>query len=507
MKISLINVQASEGNNIVPPLGVLYIAAVLEKMGHTLQVLDVDPDVAPCVEQIRAFAPAVIGLSCYTNTYPKARRLTARLKQELPQATFICGGVHATAKPLETIRELGVDYLVYAEGERTIARLVPLIESGDTGSLGDIKGLYYWHDGEARFTGPPDLIEDLDSIPFPARHLLNFEPYLAPPGMIRGYAMERVTTIFTSRGCPYPCIYCASRIVQGKKVRRRSVANVIAEIRELVRDYGIHGFYICDDLVTGDRDWMMEFAHTLAREQAELLRVRPAQPGLRWACQARVDRADAEMLTAMKQAGCMQLDFGVESGSDKTLKTMKKATRVEAARQTFLTAKQLGLRSCATFILGFPGETEEDMEESFRLAKEINADYTAFYFLTPYPGTPIYNTAVLNRWIDPALTGDENFTHRQTALPIMAIEHAPEKLAAIRRRFQNHFFLRNYFRWRNVGYYARLVAVLLRRPRDAASCLARFLRTRRLDDLVESIFELQQRQYRSRLESRRGSEA
>ena len=497
MKISLINVQASEGNNIVPPLGVLYIAAVLEKMGHTLQVLDVDPDVAPCVEQIRAFGPAVIGLSCYTNTYPKARRLTAQLKQELPQATFICGGVHATAKPLETIRELGVDYLVYAEGERTIARLMPLIESGETANLGDIKGLYYWQDGEARFTGPPDLIQDLDSIPFPARHLLNFEPYLAPPGMIRGYAMERVTTIFTSRGCPYPCIYCASHIVQGKKVRRRSVANVVAEIGELVRDYAIHGFYICDDLVTGDREWMMEFARTLAREQ----------PGLRWACQARVDRADEEMLTAMKQAGCVQLDFGVESGSDKTLKTMKKATRVEAARQTFQATRRLGLRSCATFILGFPGETEEDMEESFRLAKEISADYTAFYFLTPYPGTPIYNTAVQNRWIDPELTGDENFTHRQTALPIMAIEHAPEKLAAIRRRFQNHFFLRNYFRWRNVGYYARLVAVLLRRPRDAASCLTQFLRTRRLDDLVESIFELQQRQYRSRLESQQSNGA
>ena len=124
MKISLINVQISEGNNIVPPLGILYIAAALERQGHELQVFDIDPDVSPCVEQIKVFAPHIVGLSCYTNTYPKAQRLTEKLKQELPHAIFICGGVHATAKPVETMRELRVDYLVYAEGERSTSRLV-----------------------------------------------------------------------------------------------------------------------------------------------------------------------------------------------------------------------------------------------------------------------------------------------------------------------------------------------------------------------------------------------
>ncbi len=114
MRISLINVQISEGNNIVPPLGILYIAATLEQQGHELQVFDIDPDVTSCIEQIKTFAPQIIGLGCYTNTYPKARRLTEKLKQELPQAIFVCGGVHATAKPTETLRELRVDYLVYA---------------------------------------------------------------------------------------------------------------------------------------------------------------------------------------------------------------------------------------------------------------------------------------------------------------------------------------------------------------------------------------------------------
>lgn len=492
MKISLINVQVSEGNNIVPPLGILYIAAVLEQMGHELQVFDIDPDISPCIDEIESFAPHIVGLSCYTNTYPKALRLTRQLKAMLPDSIFVCGGVHATARPVETLRELEVDYLVYAEGERTIAQLVKLIEAGSKEGFDEIKGLYYWEDGEIRFTGPPDLIQDLDSIPFPSRHLLNFEPYLVPPGMIRGYAMERVTTIFTSRGCPYPCVYCASSIVQGKKIRRRSAANVVAELESMVADYGTRGFYICDDLVTGDRDWMMDFSRQLAEKKL----------GLRWACQARVDRVDEEMLVLMKKAGCIQLDFGVESGSDKTLKTMKKATKVDAALNAFRLTRKLKLRSCATFILGFPGETEVDMEDSFLLAKDIRANYTVFYFLTPYPGTPIYNMAMENNWIDPRLVAAEQFTHRQASLPVMAIEHTPEKLVAVRRRFQNHFFFRNYFCWHNMKFYLSLLSVLLKRPRETARCIARFSRTMRLDDLVESVFEIHQRWHRTKAELR-----
>ncbi len=492
MKISLINVQVSEGNNIVPPLGILYIAAVLEQMGHELQVFDVDPDVSPCIDEVKEFAPHIVGLSCYTSTYPKAQRLTRQLKAMLPDSIFICGGVHATAKPVETLRELEVDYLVYAEGERTIARLVRLIEAGGTEGFDEIKGLYYRKDGEIHFTGPPDLIQDLDSIPFPARHLLNFDSYLVPPGMIRGYAMERVTTIFTSRGCPYPCVYCASSIVLGKKVRRRSVANVVAELESLVASYGIQGFYICDDLVTADRSWMVDFSRELTEKKL----------GLRWACQARVDCVDEEMLVLMKKAGCIQLDFGVESGSDKTLKTMKKATKVNTTYNTFQLTRKLKLRSCATFILGFPGETEVDMEDSFQLAKDIRANYTVFYFLTPYPGTPIYNMAVENNWIDPGLTTAENFTHRQASLPIMAIEHAPEELVALRCRFQNHFFFRNYFCWHNMKFYLSLLSILLKQPRETAHCIARFSRTLRLDDLVESVFESHQRWHRTKAQLR-----
>jgi anaerobic magnesium-protoporphyrin IX monomethyl ester cyclase len=489
MKITLINVQISEGNNIVPPLGILYIASVLELMKHEVQVFDIDPDVTECVEQIKTFGPQVIGMSCYTNTYKKALRLNEKLRRELSEAVFVTGGVHATAKPLETMTEMRPDYLVYAEGERTIAQLVSLIEAGTKEGLEDIKGLYYWKDGQIKGNITPDLIDDLDSIPFPARHLLSYEPYLVPPGMIRGYVKGRVTTIFTSRGCPYPCTYCASSNVQGKKIRRRTAENVVEELTQLVSHYRINGFYICDDLVTGDRDWIMEFCRKLADSGL----------GLIWACQSRVDTLDEEMLREMKKSGCVQIDFGVESGSDKTLETMRKSTTVQAARQTFAMTKKVGVRSCATFIIGFQGETEKDMEETFNFAKEINADYTAFYFLTPYPGTPIYHTAVQNNWLDPKIAQSEKFTHRQVGLPLMAIEYAPERLASIRRRFQNYFFLRNYFRWHNLGFYASVLSILCRRPAETVRCIVRFFKTLRLDDLVESVFEIHQRWHRTRI--------
>lgn len=489
MKITLINVQISEGNNIVPPLGLLFIASVLETMQHEVQVFDIDPDVVDCIDEINKFAPKIIGLSCYTNTYQKALQLNKKLRQQLPNALFVAGGVHATALPMETMTEMRPDYLIYAEGERAISQLVSHIENqAKDSALEKINGLYYWREGKIHYNGPPDLIDDLDSIPFPARHLLNFDPYLVPPGMIRGFIKGRVTTIFTSRGCPYPCTYCASSNVQGKKVRRRSAENVVQELESLVSDYQINGFYICDDLVTEDHDWIIEFSEKLAIKKLNLV----------WACQSRVDTLDEEMLRAMKISGCVQIDFGVESGSDKTLKTMRKSTTVEAARTVFSMTKKIGVRSCATFIIGFPQESELDMEETFNLAKEINADFTAFYFLTPYPGTPIYHTAVENNWLDPKLAQSEKFTHRQVDLPVMAIEHAPERLAAIRRRFQNYFFLRNYIRWQNLGFYASVISILCRRPVETARCIISFIKTLRLDDLVESVFEIHQRWHRTR---------
>jgi len=217
MRITLINVQISEGNNIVPPLGILYIASVLELMEHEVQVFDIDPDVSDCIDQIKIFEPQIIGMSCYTNTYNKALRLNDTLRREFPTAIFVAGGVHATARPTETMVELRPDYLVYAEGERTIAQLVDLLESGSEDGFENIKGLYYWKDGQISCNGGPDLVDNLDSIPHPARHLLDFGPYLIPPRHDPGICKGSGNNNFHQPRLPLPLHLLREQQCSGQK--------------------------------------------------------------------------------------------------------------------------------------------------------------------------------------------------------------------------------------------------------------------------------------------------
>jgi radical SAM superfamily enzyme YgiQ (UPF0313 family) len=178
---------------------------------------------------------------------------------------------------------------------------------------------------------------------------------------------------------------------------------------------------------------------------------------------------------------------------------MKKRATPQAARDAFRTVRAAGIRSCATFIIGFPGETLDDMEETYALAKELKPNYTAFYFLTPYPGTEIYHQAVANGWIDPESLSTDQLTHRQVDLPLMAIEYPPEQLAAIRSRFQNRFFFRNYINRQNLLFLFEVGAVMVRNPLASVRCLVRTARLRRLDFLVESLFEMHQNWQRQKI--------
>ena len=249
MRVTLVNSQVLDGNNVVPPLGLMYIAAVLEKAGHKIQIYDADPEFHDSiVNEIKAFNPDLIGLSFLTVGYQRAFNLTKKLKKELPNATYCSGGVHTTVKPTETMNEFGLDFIVVGEGENTIIEVCEKLEKNE--SLAGVKGVMYREDGKIVDTGRREMIKDLDSIPFPSRHLIDMTPYLKPPGIIRGFATKNQTTIVTSRGCPFKCIYCGSHNIFGRQTRRRSVKNVVDEIEHLHKTYGIKGIYYCDDTFT-----------------------------------------------------------------------------------------------------------------------------------------------------------------------------------------------------------------------------------------------------------------
>ncbi|UCE72341.1 MAG: cobalamin-dependent protein [Nitrospiraceae bacterium] len=480
MKISLLNSQVLDGNNVVPPLGLLYVAAVLERAGHDLQVIDADPDYDnTIVNNVLEFDPDLIGMAFLTPGYQKALRLRKKLKQALPDKTYCAGGFHTTVKPVETLNELDLDFVVVGEGEETIVEACERLSNGE--DLEGVKGVMYNRDGEVVDNGRRELIEDLDSLPFPARHLIDMSPYLKPPGIIRGHADGHQTTIVTSRGCAYRCIYCGSHNMFGRRSRLRSARNVVDEMEHLKKTFGMKGIYFCDDSFTLSPKRVHEFCDELMERKLDM----------QWACHSRVDQTGRDFMKKMKDAGLVQLDYGVESGSSKILKVLGKGgagDRKEQIIKSFQLSKELKIRTLATFIVGNPEETDADLQESFDLAKELKADYTAFYFLTPYPGSDIYKTAIEKGWLDKDLPFSEIWSHRQPEMPLISITFEKEKLSRIRRRMQNHFFIRNYFsNIRNFGFYFTLLFNMLKSPKIIVVALVKLFKTRRLDYVAEAL--------------------
>jgi anaerobic magnesium-protoporphyrin IX monomethyl ester cyclase len=479
MRIALINVQLLDGNNVVAPLGVLYIAGRLEDDGHTVAVFDGDPDAFPLGDEVVAWKPELVGLGFLTAASTRANALLQSLKRRLPPSVFfMAGGVHPTIFPEPTLR-LGADVVVTGEGEDTAGEVVARVARGERDMRGVAGTVCLAPDGSVVDNGARALMPELSALPRPARHLIDFTPYLAPPGVIRGYSMSKVATVFSTRGCPYGCIYCGSHNIFGRKIRYRPVEDVVDEIADLRRAYGVRGIYFCDDLFTLDKQWVLDFCKELSTRM-------PGQ--IRWACQTRVDAVHVEILQTMYEAGCVQVDFGVESGSQRILKILSRKMPKEKILTAFRTAQSVGLRTCATFIIGSPEEELDDLEQSFQLAKELRADYTAFYYATPYPGTKLYDLAVEKQWIPEIVEFDENWVHRQPNRPVLTINFTADELIAHRQRMANPFFLRNFVRLRNLPFYARLAATALRYPDTLPRALLATLRSRRLEDGVEHVF-------------------
>ena len=307
------------------------------------------------------------------------------------------------------------------------------------------------------------------------------EWYLTPPGLIRGAFLRRTVGLMAGRGCPYRCIFCGSNAMFGRSVRLRSVENVMGEIHEMVQRHAIDGFYFYDDTFTIRPDYVLEFCQALRRDGLRL----------KWGCQAAVNTVRRDVLEQMKASGCVQVDLGVESGSPSVLKTLKKGTTPERVRRAFTLIREVGIRAMATFVVGSPGESLDDIEQTRQLARAIRPDYVRFFYLTPFPGSELYQQAVENQWIDPDVEFLPEWQIRQSDNPVMTIHFTKRELQAIRARLQNGFFWRNYLTMlRDWPFALLMLGVLTKHPRRPVRELGRTLRTRRLDNLVELALDL-----------------
>ncbi len=467
-KIALVNPRVESYSSTLPPLGLLYIAAVLEKEGFSPEVFDIYPYDDRDISELVAYKPDVVGMTILTDYWHRAQELAGIIGDQLPGAFFVIGGVHVTALPQESLTALKASVGVVGEGELTMTEICRRLVSGL--SWQDIPGIVY-HDATGKFVAGSErsYIEDLDTVPFPARHLLRFEDYLVPPGIIRGYWSERSTTVMTSRGCPFSCIWCGSQCTFGHRVRNRSIDNVISEIEHLIQHYAIDTIWFVDDTFTLNKSRVLEFCSKIEQRRIRLT----------WGCQAHVKTADAEMFAAMKRAGLVQLDFGVESGSDRVLTSLKKNSSAVAIKKAFAIARAAGIRTTATFMFGSPGETHEDVEQTMSLAQQIRPNFVSSFFITPYPGTELMDLVKENRW--------EMIVNRsQHGLkkgPMLRIHFTEKELLTIRERFQRNFAFRNFagvlFSPR---FMRKAILLFLRYPGGILSGARAFVKSRVLDD-------------------------
>jgi radical SAM superfamily enzyme YgiQ (UPF0313 family)/ubiquinone/menaquinone biosynthesis C-methylase UbiE len=360
-----------------PPLGILSLAGyLLKKTSYEVDVLDTQPyeyGYAELQDVFRKRMGDVVGITAMTFTLVDVVKTVRLIKSINPEAIVVLGGPHIHIFPDETINIPGVDFLVQGEGERTFISLLDHINDPDT--LETIPGLVFKRKGKIINTGISPKIQDLDELGFPARHLVDINNYTSLLG--RG---KVITTMFTSRGCPFRCTFCDrpfSPVISG--FRWRSAKHVVDEMEECI-NLGIREAFIYDDTFTVRKDRVFDLCEEIKRRNISF----------RWDVRAHVNTVTPEMLRAMKDAGCDRIHYGVEAGNNRMLKVIRKQTTVEHVKKVVQWTKDVDMEVLAYFMMGQQTETIADIEDSIRLARELDPNYVHFTIFCPYPATAAY---------------------------------------------------------------------------------------------------------------------
>lgn len=397
LKIALVNPRM-EGP--YPPLGLGYIASYLREYGaYDYDIRIIDGNACDGVEEeTERFGPDIVGFTGHSPQIKEAVELSRAVRRWRPEVFQVIGGVHVSADPAGTLTRGAFDAAVLGEGERTFTELVDTIAGGAPDRTRGLRGTAFIEGGEVVINPAREQITDLDAIPYPARDLFAMDYYMGPSFGVRGKVSRGVTSITSSRGCPYNCLFCGVNIVF-KKVRQFSRPYCIGEITELVERYGARALYFADDTFTVNKAKVAEFCDMLIASKLA--------SKVKWTAQARanlIDWDDLEMLRLMKAAGCIQLEYGFESGSDRVLGILKQNRVTLADNQRAIDVTHAsGLRTLGTFIVGTPGETEEDVEMTREFVRRnlTRLDYFQTFICTPFPGSDLYRTCVERGLVEP----------------------------------------------------------------------------------------------------------
>jgi len=359
------------------PLNIALLASFIRQRGdYDCVLVDFETtqisSVTDMAQIVLAPCPKYVCITTLTPRFPAVVRMAQEIKRLDPAVTIIVGGPHVTGSPQT------------GEGEEALLELLDTLEAGRGPS--SVENLIYRDGTGTRINGMRPFVKNLDEMPFPAWDLMNLEDYVDPV-----YFKGRHLAIFSGRGCPYDCTFCASRVTWRRKLRLRSTENVMDEIRHIVNALGVRNLMFWDDTFAADKKRATSICNRIIEEDLDIS----------YTVQIRADASSDELIEALRDSGCAFAAIGVESGSEQILERIGKRETKEQFRDTVSAMKRANLPIIASYIIGLPGDTHETIRETMEFALELDADQSKFMILAPYPGTRVYDIAVEEGLVDP----------------------------------------------------------------------------------------------------------
>jgi magnesium-protoporphyrin IX monomethyl ester (oxidative) cyclase len=461
------------------PMGISYLAAVLRDSydvkildavveGHHLErniekgIFQYGLDTDMVMDRVRDYEPDVVGMSClFSNQFPVVAELCRKIKEWNPDAITVTGGTHPTFLPGRCLHEEGLDYIIMGEGEESLPKLLSVVQNG--GNLDEIDGLAYRDNGDIRVHEKTAWVEDLDSLPYPARDLLPLDKYfdINVPFMFFSKSRRNISFI-TSRGCPCKCNFCSSTRFWGHRQRKRSPESVLAELQHLKDRHGIEEVKFEDDNLTVDKRRAKDIFRGMIERGLNISWNMPNGVMVK-------TLADRELVHLMKESGCYEVILAFESGDQHVVDNIvNKPVDLEASRDIVRQVKQAGIDTHAFFIIGFPGESLQQVKNTFSYARSLKLDKFYVFIYSPLPGTPLYQEC-----LDRGLIEDEYQTEDNCYLisGFSTGEWTPELLESMQRR----------------AYWRATFSILFR---DPGKFFGKYLRRVMRPDQIRTLFNI-----------------
>lgn len=417
-----------------PPLGLCYLKGSLVAAGHQVRVVDGEASglsLPSILSLVGDYKPDIVGIQVVSPLWETAKMLASAIKERYGKTILVAGGPHITLTHVESMKEApSFDYAVLSESEDGMRDLVDAIDGGDASDIDKVAGILYRANGDIRRTQPRTLRPDVDNLHFPDRSDLDHSKYLFS---VPGKGIRRFTTIITSRGCPYNCTFCTEPLMYGRTTRFRSALNVVDEVQDFHDRHNINHFIFVDDTLTTRKERIMEMCSLLKERKLDIT----------WEGWTHVNTVTPDLLVEMHDAGLRRLSFGIESGNAEVLHSLKKNSTLPRIREAYKWAKQAGIETRGSVILGLPGDTRATVQETIDFVVNLKeCDHAYFNIAMPYPGTEIRAQALAGDKGVRLLTEEYSELRRQGQKVVMEVNDLDTKaLLQLQRQAYLRFWL------------------------------------------------------------------